>query len=233
MDSRACECIQDGYSEWNGSCLPCQSSSGSATMLMLAKIFGMAALTHVLAQGSSETMEMLFFTIQSTALIFYPNIQLLTLDRLLNYFPPVFGGLSGSCPFAIDGLGELGVRLVSPLISLGFLWFLYLMQRGVVVGLRQLSTVRRLRCLQRSGPRKAMEWLERTGLKNNFIMSSIVLGIGSFDGFAETTLQFFTCTSVGPQSYMLFMPSVQCYTPMLRGWMSRNWHFVLLVFVCC
>lgn len=149
--------------------------------------------------------------------------ELLTVDRLLSYFPPVFASSSPQCPFYADGIGQLIVRLISPFVCCVLLWLLWLLHKSAAFALLHIGDKYCLSARDHGLPVSShrnvrrfpifVRWFGKMSHLHNYILSTIVLFIGSYDGFAETTLQFFICTRVESSSYLLFVPSVQCLTP--------------------
>lgn len=216
---------QGSYAEWNGRCLECSSPHPRQIVFVLLGMFGVALFTHFLSQGTPSTMEMLFFTIQTTSIIMYPQSLLLTASHVVNFFPAVPGDAEDGCPFYVDGIEQLVVRLFSPIVYYSFLWLWWLLHVAVVGLVCKLYSTGRSESGLGGKRERILRWLIKTSHVDNYVLSSVILGIGVYDGFSQTTLQFFMCSDVGSSQYLLFSPSVECYTD--------DWYRWLPLFIFC
>lgn len=196
----------------------------------------------MLRTRATASAEILIFTLQTSTLLFYPNVELVSFARLIKFAIPRF--LEVGCPAQLNAIGDLVARVVVPIMYVAWLW--------VTFGLHILLA----RWLQRTRPAShaghtGAGWRPRSnsdssagvderhhhvaaagaeqggrGLRtlfiqaahvDHYILTSVVLGIGIYEGITEAAITFFTCTSVGQAHVVLFSPSIVCFVDELRA----------------
>lgn len=217
--SPVCGSCLSGHSLWDFECVPCKETSVVIIIKSLLIMWAFALVVHVLAQGRTKdpSVDMLFFTVQIGSLMFYPAYQLLSVSELVHFAMPSF--VDTKCPFAVDGMGVIGVRLVSPLIYLAFVWLTFASHVLVAYFFSWIEILceegtqccRCCRVFVVIG-----EFFRNTAKRDSYVKTTVALFVSTYQGFVATSLSFFICSRVGDAEYVLFYPDVQCYVGELR-----------------
>ena len=218
--SPLCGQCEAGHSEWSNTCVPCDGVDAGAVVALLFKMWGLAILSHLLSQGKAvASTKMLLFVVQTGPLIFYPDITLLSFQRVIQFALPQFGS---ACPFPVTGLDELLIDFFSSLSYFAFLWLSWLLHKLLVLWLQ---------CANPSKPSWMQSWA-RASARENYIRSSFVLVLGVYQNVLQIAFTLFTCQQVGDKSYVFLIPSIECTDKNPRFFAQRLVFGFLFALLC-
>eukprot|EP00698_Gefionella_okellyi_P017361 TRINITY_DN5060_c0_g2_i1.p1 TRINITY_DN5060_c0_g2~~TRINITY_DN5060_c0_g2_i1.p1 ORF type:complete len:1066 (-),score=234.56 TRINITY_DN5060_c0_g2_i1:2103-5300(-) len=193
------DCVP-GYSEWAHECVPCNGAHAGAIVVQLLQLAGIVLLQRILSQssGGATGLVMLVFVYQFADLALYPKPLL---QLLLNTFGLQLPATSLGCPFPTTGYGQLAVQLVTPLVCLALLAFLY----AANVGLGKLLS----RCSRQA---LVTRFFVATGKRDAYIRTLVVLCLNLYETVLEAAFNFLVCVEgiYNNVNVVYQYPSVNC-----------------------
>lgn len=247
-----CAACLKGLSEWNGSCMECESSTNAFLVVFILYIVGIFVFQHFASQtGSSGVGKILFFFGQTWLLLVGSSSTLFVWARVIFSFELV--GSSGAlklCPFYRDSQGKLITNLTQ---SFAFFILLFIASALAFVCYQIYSCVikrKKERALQKGTTQsimnigKAIASRQRSKTvaavkdklskiltnmvfsKQGYVISFVNLILITYQTFTVAGLDYFKCKLVGDKRYLIHSSDIVCFS----DWYYQ-WYVVTLAFL--
>lgn len=196
-DVECAECI-DSYSEWNGRCVKCTSSSGGLLLLVFIGSWVYVIITHHLSQGSSSLVSVFMYFVQNAVLMAGSAALEASVSWLTIFVVhPEDSGGGSVCIAPISSLGKLGLSLAVP--------FVFLAELGLSFAVHYT--------IGRSASDQRLLQFVRTRLlfkPSAYGRTFLALLLYSYTSLTSTTISFLDCIDIGSARVLAQYPAVDC-----------------------
>eukprot|EP00808_Paulinella_micropora_P020350 g73633.t1 len=191
-----CGSCMEGFTQWGSSCLECTEVNTAIVVFAFCLMWLLVLALHQTAQkaGAADIKILLYF-IQTSLLFFPPSTEWLSWLELLNFNFVAAGEASasqGECIAAVSPMTQLLAGVFSPCVAAG-----------------QLAMTMFISwCINRI----LVKYAGKEGKFNSapYWRSMVGLFLFSYNSIANTTLNFFQCTTVLGTSVIAKYPAIRC-----------------------
>jgi predicted outer membrane repeat protein len=211
QDSLLCSECQQGYSEWNGQCIPCEEAHGGVLFGMLLVFWLFVIVQHFVGQTPTGATRILFTFVQMLSFVLYPS-QLTNGIGLLSF--DAVSPSSQQCPYPRDGYGVMFTSFATPFLML----LMLLVTCGLTLGIRSIIRKRTGRQVIMRGTSRTILLLRSLSSTESFVRTCVNMILFGFQTVASVSLAFVNCRQLDDTSVVATQPDIVCWDHSYRAW---------------